>query len=391
MSPRSGPLSGLRIIELAGIGPAPFAGMMLADMGAEVIRVDRAQSVQGATPDTAHWDVMLRGRRNLAIDLKHPDGVATLLALVEQADGLIEGFRPGVMERLGIGPEVCLARNPRLAFGRMTGWGQDGPYAPTAGHDINYIALAGALAHFGRAGEAPVPPLNMVGDFGGGGMFLAFGMVCALLEAQRSGQGQVVDAAMVDGAAALMSMFWSFRRVGFFDEDHRGTNLLDTGAHFYDVYECADGGYVSIGSIEPQFYAELLRRTGLDSDPEFAKQMDKQQWPRLKARLAEVFRKRTRDEWCAEMEHSDVCFAPVLTMSEAAAHPHNIARKTFIEVAGITQPAPAPRFSRTAALVDSPPAHPGEHSREVLREWGFDADRIEELIAAGAVAVVERS
>ena len=389
MTSGTGPLSGLRIIELAGIGPAPFAGMMLADMGAEVIRVDRAQSVSASTPDTPHWDVLLRGRRNVALDLKHPDGVVTLLDLVEHADGLIEGFRPGVMERLGIGPDVCLARNPRLVFGRMTGWGQDGPYANAAGHDINYIALAGALAHFGRAGEGPVPPLNMVGDFGGGGMFLAFGMVCGLLEAQSSGKGQVVDTAMVDGAAVLMSLFWAFRQVGFFDEKHRGTNLLDTGAHFYDVYECADGGYVSIGSIEPQFYAELLRRTGLDSDSEFAKQMDKQQWPRLKARLAEVIRTRTRDEWCAEMEHTDVCFAPVLTMTEAAAHPHNIARETFIDVAGVTQPAPAPRFSRTAAHVDSPPAHPGQHSRAVLAEWGFTAERINELIANGAVAATD--
>lgn len=391
MTARTGPLSGLRIIELAGIGPAPFAGMMLADMGAEVIRVDRAQSVSTSTADAAHWDVLLRGRRNIALDLKHPEGVATLLDLVEHADGLIEGFRPGVMERLGIGPDVCLARNPRLVFGRMTGWGQDGPYANAAGHDINYIALAGALAHFGRAGERPVPPLNMVGDFGGGGMLLAFGMVCGLLETQGSRKGQVVDTAMVDGAALLMSMFWGFRTVGFFDEQHRGTNLLDTGAHFYDVYECADGGYVSIGSIEPQFYAELLRRTGLDSDPDFAKQMDRQQWPRLKVRLAEVIRTRTRDEWCTEMEHTDVCFAPVLTMSEAAEHPHNVVRGTFVEVAGTKQPAPAPRFSRTAAHVDLPPAHPGQHSREVLADCGLTADRIDELIASGAVAAIEQS
>ena len=391
MTPGSGPLSGFRIIELAGIGPGPFAGMMLADMGAEVVRVDRAQSVRVPAPDAPHWDVLLRGRRNIALDLKHPDGVATLLDLVEKADGLIEGFRPGVMERLGIGPDECLARNPRLVFGRMTGWGQDGPYAHAAGHDINYIALAGALAHFGRAGEAPVPPLNMVGDFGGGGMFLAFGVVCALLEAQRSGHGQVIDAAMVDGAATLMSMFWAFRHVGMFNEANRGTNLLDTGAHFYDVYECADGLYVSIGSIEPQFYAELLRHTGLDNDPEFAQQMSREQWPRLKERLREVIRQRTREEWCAEMEHTDVCFAPVLTMSEAAVHPHNVARGTFTEVAGTTQPAPAPRFSRTTAQVDSPPAHPGQHSREVLADWGFKPDRIDELIAAGAVATSEGS
>lgn len=389
MTPGSGPLSGLRIIELAGIGPGPFAAMMLADMGAEVLRVDRVQAARAATPDTPHWDVLLRGRRNLALDLKHPDGVAALLDLVEKADGLIEGFRPNVMERLGLSPDVCLARNPRLVFGRMTGWGQDGPYANSSGHDINYIALAGALAHFGRAGEGPVPPLNMVGDFGGGGMFLAFGMVCALLEAQRSGQGQVVDTAMVDGAATLMSMFWAFKPIGIFDENNRGTNLLDTGAHFYDVYECADGNYVSIGSIEPQFYAELLRITGLDKDPEFAQQMNKAKWPHLKKRLAEEIRTKTRDEWCALMEHTDVCFAPVLTMSEAAAHPHNVARGTFIEIAGVPQPAPAPRFSRTVARVDSPPAHPGQHTREVLADWGFANDRIDALISAGAIAASE--
>ena len=382
----SGPLTGYRIIEIAGIGPGPFAAMMLADMGAEVIRVERAQAVRSPAPDTAHWDVLLRGRRNIALDLKNPDGVATLLELVEKADALIEGFRPGVMERLGIGPAECHARNPKLVFGRMTGWGQEGPYALAAGHDINYISLAGALAHFGREGEAPVPPLNMVGDFGGGGMFLAYGVVCALLETQRSGQGQVVDTAMVDGAATLMSMFWAMKQIGIFDENRPGTNLLDTGAHFYDVYECADGKYVSLGSIEPQFYAELMRHTGLDGDAEFAQQMSKEQWPHLKDRLRAVMLTKTRDEWCAEMEHTDVCFAPVLTMSEAAAHPHNVARGTFVEVAGAPQPAPAPRFSRTAAHVDSPSAHPGQHSREVLADWGFSSDRIELLVAGGAVA-----
>ena len=382
----SGPLTGYRIIEIAGIGPGPFAAMMLADMGAEVVRVERAQAVRGPAPDTAHWDVLLRGRRNIALDLKHPDGVATLLDLVAQADGLIEGFRPGVMERLGVGPAECQARNPKLVYGRMTGWGQEGPYSQAAGHDINYIALAGALAHFGRVGDAPVPPLNMVGDFGGGGMFLAFGVVCALLEAQRSGEGQVVDTAMVDGAATLMSMFWAMKSIGVHDENAPGTNLLDTGAHFYDVFECADGKYVSLGSIEPQFYAELMRITGLAGDAEFAQQMDKSHWPHLKTRLRAVMLAKTRDEWCAEMEHTDVCFAPVLTMSEAAAHPHNVARNTFIEVAGTPQPAPAPRFSRTVALVDSPPAHPGQHSRAVLADWGFTPERIESLVAGGAVA-----
>ena len=380
-----GPLSGFRIIELAGLGPGPFAAMMLADMGAEVIRVERAAAVVGPLPSTPYFDVLLRGRRNIAIDLKHPDGAGTLLDLVVSADALIEGFRPGVMERLGIGPDECLRRNPRLVFGRMTGWGQSGPYADAAGHDINYISLAGALAHFGRDGQAPVPPLNMVGDFGGGGMFLAFGVVCALLEGQRSGLGQVVDAAMVDGTATLMSMFWAFKSVGLFDENQRGTNLLDTGAPFYDVYRCADGEYVSVGSIEPQFYAELLRLTGLDGDAEFARQMDKSTWPHLKQRIAELFATKSRGEWCSLMEGSDVCFAPVLTMSEAAQHPHNVERRTFVEVAGMQQPAPAPRFSRTPGEIAFPPAHAGQHTADILRDWGFDSDRIEALIAGGAV------
>ncbi|MEJ7799672.1 MAG: CaiB/BaiF CoA-transferase family protein, partial [Ilumatobacter sp.] len=292
---------------------------------------------------------------------------------------------PGVMERLGVGPGECLARNPKLVFGRMTGWGQDGPYAHAAGHDINYIALAGALAHYGRAGEPPTPPMNMVGDFGGGGMFLAFGVVCALLEAQRSGEGQIVDTAMVDGTATLMTMFWMMSQVGLHDASQRGVNMLDTGAHFYDVYECADGEYVSIGSIEPQFYAELLRLTGLSDDAEFAQQMDRAQWPHLKARLAEIFRTKTRDEWCAVMEHTDVCFAPVLRMDEAANHPHNVERGTFVEIGGMTQPAPAPRFSRTVPSIDRPPAHDGQHTREVLADWGVAADRIASLVESGAV------
>ncbi len=312
--------------------------------------------------------------------------MATLLDLVERADALIEGFRPGVMERLGIGPDECLARNPKLVFGRMTGWGQEGPYAPWAGHDINYIALGGALAHIGRAGEAPVPPLNLVGDFGGGGMFLAYGVVCGMLEAQRSGQGQVVDAAMVDGAATLMTMFWSMSQAGIWDGESRGTNLLDTGSHFYDVYRCADGEYVSIGSIEPQFYAELLRLTGLEGDEEFAGQHDKARWPSLKARLSELFATKTRDEWCALMEHTDVCFAPVLTMSEAAEHPHNVARSTIVDVDGLKQPAPAPRFSRTTVELSRPPAHAGQHTREVLEDWGLQKDRIDDLVERGAVA-----
>jgi alpha-methylacyl-CoA racemase len=374
----------VRILEIAGIGPGPFAAMMLADMGAEVVRVERVQAVRDDATGP-HWDVMLRGRRNIALDLKHADGVETLLSLVERADVVIEGFRPGVMERLGVGPEVCLARNPKLVFGRMTGWGQEGPYASSAGHDINYIALAGALAHFGRAGEPPTPPLNMVGDFGGGGMLLAFGVVCALLEAQRSGKGQVIDAAMVDGSAVLMSMFWAYRNVGMFDEHARGVSLLDTGAHFYDVFECADGEWVSVGSIEPQFYALLLEKTGLTGDPEFTNQMDKTQWSTLKRKLAKVFKTKTQSQWNEIMEGTDVCYAPVLRMSEAAQHPHNVARNTFIEVAGVTQPAPAPRYSRSATDLPTAPAHAGQHTRAVLGDWGVDAVRIDTLISSGAI------
>ena len=379
----TGPLSGYRIIEIAGIGPGPFAAMMLADMGAEVIRVERAQSVKGAAPATAHWDTLLRGRKNIAIDLKNPQGVEALLQLVEKADAIIEGFRPGVMERLGIGPTECAKRNPKIVFGRMTGWGQDGPYAPLAGHDINYIALAGALAHFARKDEAPVPPLNMVGDFGGGGMFLAFGVVCALLETQKSGKGQVIDAAMIDGSATLMSMFWAMKSIGMFNENAPGTNLLDTGAHFYDVFQCQDDKYISIGSIEPQFYALLLEKTGLTNDPAFAKQMDPSQWPMLKTKLQDVIKQKTQAQWCAIMEGTDVCFAPVLTMTEATQHPHHIARNTFIDIAGVTQPAPAPRFSRTSPETPTPPAHAGQHSTQILNEWGIS--NINELLASGAV------
>jgi alpha-methylacyl-CoA racemase len=380
-----GPLAGLRIIEIAGIGPGPFAAFMLADMGADIVKVDRLQAVKGGDPAAPPADTLQRGRRSIGVDLKSPAGVETVLRLVETADGLFEPFRPGVAERLGIGPDVCLARNPRLVYGRMTGWGQDGPYAHTAGHDINYISLAGALFHFGRAGQPPTFPMNMVGDFGGGGMLLAYGMVCALLEAHRSGEGQVVDAAMVDGSAALMMMFHGFRAMGLFDEDNRGTNLLDSGAHFYDVYETADGEYVSIGSIEPQFYAELLRLTGLEGE-DLPWQMDRSQWGPMKERLTDIFRSKTRDEWCSIMEGSDVCFAPVLRMSEAVAHPHNVARQTFLELDGVVQPAPAPRFSRTPGAVRRPPAHAGQHTDEVLAEWlDLDTDAIAKLRADGAV------
>jgi alpha-methylacyl-CoA racemase len=380
----AGPLDGVRIIEIAGIGPGPFAAMLLSDMGAEVVRVDRAQSVFGGDPSRPPTDVLARGRRSIGVDLKNPDGVETVLKLVEQADALIEGFRPGVAERLGIGPDDCQARNPKLVYGRMTGWGQEGPLKHAAGHDINYIALAGALHPIGRRGEAPVPPLNLVGDFGGGGMFLAFGVVCALLEARRSGEGQVVDAAMIDGAATLTAMFHGMRAQGFWTEE-RGTNLLDTGAHFYDVYQCADGEYVSIGSIEPQFYRELMEKTGLSDDAEFAGQMSRGAWPALKERIAEVFKTKTRDEWVAIMEGSDVCFAPVLSLSEAPEHPHNRERATFTEVGGVVQPAPAPRFSRTPGAVARPPSFPGQHTDEVLSDWGFAGDEVAKLREAGAV------
>jgi alpha-methylacyl-CoA racemase len=340
----AGPLSGLRIIELAGIGPGPFAAMMLADHGAEVIRIDRP----GARIDKR--DPLLRSRRLIGIDLKSPEGKARVRDLVKGADGLIEGFRPGVTERLGLGPDVLLADNPRLVYGRMTGWGQTGPYAQAAGHDINYIALAGALHTYGRAGEKPTPPINMVGDFGGGGMMLAFGMVSALLHAQKTGQGQVIDTAMTDGAAVLMSMIWGFRANGIWSDD-RGTNMLDTGAHFYDTYETSDGRWISIGSIEPQFYAELRRLAGLADDPDFDAQMDRSAWGPLKAKLTTLFLTRTSADWCALMEMTDVCFAPVLSMADAPAHPHNAARGTFIEVDGVMQPAPAPRYSVTTTDV----------------------------------------
>jgi alpha-methylacyl-CoA racemase len=382
----SGPLDGIRIIEIAGIGPGPFAGFMLADLGADIIKVDRAQAVRGGDPSSPPGDTLQRGRRSIGVDLKSPEGVEVVLQLCEKADAIFEPFRPGVAERLGIGPDVALARNPKLVYGRMTGWGQDGPYALTAGHDINYIALAGSLFHIGRAGEPPTPPLNLVGDFGGGGMLLAYGMVAALLHAARTGEGQVVDAAMVDGAASLMMMFHAFSAMGLHDAEHRGTSMLDTGAPFYDVFECADGEYVSIGSIEPQFYAQLLEHTGLAGE-DLPHQMDRENWGTTKARFTEVFKTKTRDEWCEIMEGTDVCFAPVLRMSEAAKHPHNVHRGTFIERDGITQPAPAPRFSATPGEVQRSPSHAGQHTDEVLGEWlGLDGDGVAKLRAGGAIA-----
>ena len=380
-----GPLAGVRVVEIAGIGPGPFAAMVLADMGADVVRVDRAASVSGGDPARPPQDVMNRGRRSIGVDLKHPDGVETVLALVEGADALIEGFRPGVTERLGIGPDACLARNPRLVYGRMTGWGQDGPMAAMAGHDVNYISIAGALGAIGRPDERPQPPLNLVGDFGGGGMLLAFGIVCGVLEARGSGQGQVIDTAMVDGTALLTTFIHGFSAMGIWN-DERGTNMLDSGAHYYEVYECAGGGFVSVGAIEPQFYAELLAGTGLTDDPELARQQDRSAWPELKERLAEAFRTKTRDEWAQIFDGTDACVTPVLSLAEAPSHPHLVARGTFTENEGIVQPAPAPRFSRTAPSISRPPAHPGQHTDEILADWDVaDADRAATLRDAGAI------
>jgi alpha-methylacyl-CoA racemase len=379
----SGPLEGVRIVELAGLGPAPFAGMMLADAGADIIRIDRYD--RAAYPPIAepHVDLMNRGRRSVAVDLKHPDGVALVVRLVEGAAGLMEGFRPGVAERLGLGPDVCLAHNPKLVYGRMTGWGQDGPMANTAGHDIDYISLAGALEPMGRVGERPFPPLNLVGDFGGGGMLLAFGMLAAIIHAERTGVGQVVDAAMVDGAASLMTMTYTLRASGIWN-DERGTNLLDTGAHFYEVYQTSDGGYIGVGAIEPQFYAELIRLMGL-ADTEMPGQNDRPQWPAMKERFARVFATKTRKEWEEIFEGSDACAAPVLSPAEAPDHPHNRIRGTFTEVAGVVQPSPSPRFSATPGSIRRPPPNPGQHGDEALGDWGVDEAEIAGLRESGAI------
>ena len=378
-----GPLSGVRIIELAGIGPGPFCGMMLSDMGAEVIRIDRpAKSSVRRT-----IDVLARGRKSIAVDLKTKAGVETVLRLCESADALFEGFRPGVTERLGLGPELCMARNPKLVYGRMTGWGQEGPMAQAAGHDINYISLAGALHAIGNKGGKPVPPLNLVGDFGGGGMLLAFGLVCGILEARGSGKGQVIDSAMVDGAASLMAMFFSMQAVGAMNHE-RASNMLDGGAHFYDTYETSDGKYISLGSIEPQFYALLLEKAGLDVDV-FGSQMDKSRWADYKSELTVVFKTKTRDEWCGIMEGTDICFAPVLSLDEVAHHPHNSHRDTFVELEGVTQPAPSPRFDRTVPELTHAARKPGEDSREVLSAAGFSDMEIESLIENGAVRQAE--
>jgi len=376
-----GPLNGVKMIEIAGIGPGPFCAMMLADMGADIIRVERMGQFAGRTD--VKYQVLNRGRRSVAMDLKKPEGVESVLKLVEGADVLFEGFRPGVMERLGLGPDVCLKRNPKLVYGRMTGWGQEGPLSKAAGHDINYIATTGALHAIGPAGEKPVPPLNLIGDFGGGGMLLAFGIVCALYETQISGQGQVVDAAMVDGSAALMAMFYGLKAGGAWIEE-RGQNFLDSGSHFYNTYETADGKWVAVGSLEPQFYALLLEHTGIE-DPDFQPQMDRTKWPGCKEKITAVFKTKTRDEWCEIMEGTDVCFAPVLSMEEAMAYPHNIARNTFVEIEGVPQQAPAPRFSRTKPQIQGPPPAPGEHTESALLDWGFSEEEIKSLKKAGAI------
>jgi alpha-methylacyl-CoA racemase len=365
-----GPLAGFTILEFASIGPGPFCAMMLADMGADVIRVDRKGAENPlATSASTRFNVMNRGRRSIALDLKQPADVEVALKLSARADALIEGLRPGVMERLGLGPDVCLARNPKLVYGRMTGWGQTGPLAHVAGHDLNYIALSGVLHAIGRHDEPPVPPLNLVGDFGGGGLLLAFGIVCALLAARQSGQGQVVDAAMVDGAAVLAASFYGMHAAQRWSNE-RERNLLDGGAHYYCCYECADRKYVAIGSLEPQFYALLLEKCGLSQDPAFQNQRDTTRWKELGDQLAVIFKRKTRDEWCQLMEGSDVCFAPVLDWDEAPQHPHNQARGNFINIAGVTQPAPAPRFSRTQPTMPSPPVAPGAHTAEILQELG---------------------
>jgi alpha-methylacyl-CoA racemase len=381
-----GPLEGVKVIEIAGIGPGPFCAMVLADLGADVIRVDRADNVPPAAPPpgSARFSVLNRGRPNVAVDLKKPEGVELVMKLVEGADVLLEGFRPGVVERLGLGPEVCLKRNPRLIFGRMTGWGQEGPLAQAAGHDINYIAITGALHAIGRKGERPVPPLNLVGDFGGGGLMLALGIVCALVERQRSGRGQVVDAAMVDGAAYLMTMFYGMLASGGF-KDERGVNRFDGAAPNYDTYECSDGKFVAVGALEPQFYAELLARIGLDKEQLPANNNDPQNWTALKDRLCSLFKTKTRDEWAALLAGTDACFSPVLSMTEAMDYPANTERSVFTDVEGIRQPAPAPRFSRTPGAIRMAPATPGQHTDVALKAWGVSDGELARLRAAGAI------
>ena len=375
-----GPLKGLQIIEMAGIGPAPFCGMVLSDLGANVIKVDRVTSAGSVSRQEANN----RGKKSIAVDLKTPKGIEIVLNLVEASDAIFEGFRPGVMEKLGLGPDVCLQKNKKIVFGRMTGWGQEGPLAFAAGHDINYISLSGVLATIGRPGSPPVPPLNLIGDYGGGGMLLSLGLVAALFETKSSGKGQVIDAAMVDGSALLMTMIYTMRGMGLW-KDSLGSNFLDGGAHFYDTYECKDGKYISIASIEPKFY-QLLREITPLEDSIFDDQLSRESWPEQKKALKEIFLKKTQQEWCGLMEGTDICFAPVLNMAEAPEHPHNKARNTFIELEGIVQPAPAPRFSRTVPEVCPAPAYVGEHTEEVLKSIGMQDSDIEDLKASGEVA-----
>jgi crotonobetainyl-CoA:carnitine CoA-transferase CaiB-like acyl-CoA transferase len=378
-----GPLAGIKVVELAGIGPGPMCAMLLADLGATVLRIDRPEPSDLGIPRPLRYDLLLRGRRSLALDLKRPEGKALALRLVERADALIEGFRPGVTERLGLGPDDCLARNPRLVYGRVTGWGQEGPLAHAAGHDINYIALAGALHAFGRHGQPPTPPLNLLGDFAGGALYLALGLVCGILEARRSGEGQVVDAAMVDGTASLMTAFHGMVAAGL-GRHERGTNFNDTGAHFYEAYECADGRWISVAAIEGKFYAELLRR--LDIDPAtMPPQMDRERWPEAKTRLAALFKTRTREEWCSLLEGTDACFAPVLTTDEAPLHPHLAARGTYVEIDGIVQPAPAPRFSRSNLDLPIPPQPNGPDEAEAALAGWLEPVEIKALRAAGTL------
>lgn len=372
---RKGPLAGLKVIEFAGIGPGPYCGMLLSDLGADIIRIDRKGGV-GAR------ELYERGRRSVALDLKKPEGVETCLRLIERADALFEGFRPGVMERLGLGPDVVLARNPKIVYGRMTGWGQTGPLAHAAGHDINYIALTGALSAIGAA-ERPTPPLNVVGDFGGGSMFMVLGLLAGVLHARESGQGQVVDCAITEGAASLMTMFRGLIAAGRWKEE-RASNSLDGGAHFYNTYKCADGEWVCIGPIEPQFYAILREKLQIE-DPEFDRHMERSHWPSLQKKLSAIFATRSRAEWCALLEGTDACFAPVLSLAEAPAHPHNVARGSYIEIDGLVQPGPAPRFSVTPGEVQGPPPHLGAHTDEALRDWGFSAADLAALRDSGAV------
>ena len=379
----TGPLTGVKVVEFAGIGPGPFCCMMLADMGADVIRLDRAANVGGEGSVHPKYNNLLRGRKNIAIDLKNSEGIELALQLCEKADILIEGFRPGVMERLGIGPDFVFARNPKIVYGRMTGWGQDGPIAHTAGHDINYISLSGALHAIGPVDGPPVPPLNLVGDFGGGALYMAVGALAAYIEAQKSGQGQVVDTSMVEGSASLMTPMYGALAAGLWKEQ-RGRNRLDGGAHYYGPFECKDGKYVSLGSIEPQFYALLLKTVGLDG-ADIPDQLDRNSWPVNRSTLAEIIKTKTRAEWTEIMEQTDICFAPVLSMSEAMEHHHNVARNTFVEVDGFKQPGPAPKFQRTPSHTSRGVAFAGEHSKEVLADWGYAADEIARLERTGAI------